>query len=306
MGFEQKTRYRLTWLALALVAMALASAPTASGQMPRSITATGESTGSKVAPEAAFTVEIESGPSGAAFGLAYELPTWPTPSIVLGSPIRITAVQLTGPGVIRPATVHSVPKPRLKIQEACQRGENEFPTSYWVELPADSAAQIELKGRASYPSWPGTSYEVAFSTFEADDPTVPRSPLQAVSVKPLGKRGTHITMWTRGPNNPAGGHRHAVPEIFGRTEPPLRGTRIALRAVRPAQNSGGLVSLSRWAEPSPISVPLGSVLTDERGRFHLPPQPFPYVGRYAISARSPGMGKVVADWNCGPFFTAGA
>lgn len=271
--------------------------------MPATLSVHTERVGIGPSAETLYRIQINAGSSGAAFGLSYALPPWPTPKLVHGSPIAVTAVRLNGSGSIRPAAVRVLPKPVLKRQEACLRERpSPFATAYWVEVPANSSSQIELRGRASYPSWPGTRYDLAFSTFEVDDYTAARIPLQTVVVPPLGKRGTHIIMRSLKAGSSVRKHVRMVPEISGQTDPPLKNARIIIRAVRPAPREGGRVSLKQWAKGGSASVSLGSVRTDKQGRFHLRSQPFPYVGRYAVLARSQAKGLIAADWNCGPFF----
>jgi hypothetical protein len=273
--------------------------------MPSALSVQTERVGVGRNAEAVYRVHVSAGQGGASFGLEYALPPWPTPNLVVGSPVAVTAVTLNGPGVIRPAAMRVMPKPVLRRRKVCKRERfSPIRPSYWVEVPANGTTYIELRGRASYPTWPGTRYDVAFSTFERDDGTAPRTPLQSVSVPQLGQRGTHITLRSLDEkvNGLSAVHSGKTPEIVGRTDPPLRHARIRLRAVRPGL--GGWASLEDWNQSGSASVKLGSVRTDARGRFRLPPQPFPYVGRYAVLARSQAKGQIAADWNCGVFFEA--
>jgi len=295
-------RHRDVIIVLAVVVMALVVVPVARSQMPTSLSVTGSREGSGRTAEAIFRVQFSSGGGGAAFGIAYKVPSWATPQLVQGSPVSITAVNFTGAGTYRPATSPPMPKPVLKRRNVCNRGASSpFATSFWVELPANSSAQLELRGRSIFPAWPGTDYGLAFSTFESDEPSATRVPLQDVSVAPLGLRGSHIVMRASRKNAASSpGQRRRTPEIVGHTDPPLRLTRISLRAVRPSP--AGVVDLARWSKPAPVAIPLGKVRTDQAGVFRLAPQAFEHVGRYAMVARSQSMGNIAADWNCGPFF----
>lgn len=269
--------------------------------MPASVLVTAEHTGSGRNSEAIYHLSVSSGPGGAAFGLAYKLPAWPTPGLVNGSPMRIVAANFSGPGMLRPATSPPVPKPRLKRPEVCRReGPSPFATAFWIELPGNSAAELELRARGTYPSWPHTDYSLSFSTFETDTPYAIRTPLETVSFPFLGLRGDHIIMGARHGTKTHESDRRATPVVVGRTDPPLRSARIVLRAIRVTIQGG--VALSQWNKRAPASVALGSVRTNGRGQFVLPSQPFPYAGRYAFLARSEAHGRVAADWNCGPFF----
>jgi hypothetical protein len=298
-GTKGRGLHRLSTAIVALLGLFLVMASEARGQLPSALSVQSERVGEGRNSEAVYRVQVSAGQSGAAFGLEYTQPPWPTPHLVKGSPLGITSVVLNGPGVIRPVTIRVVPKPVLRREDACRR-EKFFASgsSYWVEVPANSAVQIELRGRASYPIWPGTRFDVAFSTFEVDDSTAPRTPLQTVSVPRLGERGTRITVRSLDGKSAD----QVTPEIAGRTDPPLRNAQIRLRAVRPSLRGG--VSLEDWKQPGSASVELGSVRTNVKGQFRLPPQSFPYVGRYAILARSQAKGKIAADWNCGAFFIA--
>lgn len=285
---------------LALAVFGALFVPAAKGAMPTSIGVQAERIGQGASAEAAYRLNIDAGSSGAAFGLSYQLPPWPASEKLLGSPLAIAMVGFNGSGSMRPVAVPAVPKPSLKYQEICKReGPSPFASAFWIELPSGGKVQLELRGRASYSRWPGTRYDIEFSTFDADTPFATLTPLQAVSTSPLGMRGTHIVMRSlkaQGQN----GLPRTTPEIVGRTDPPLRLSPISLRAVRPTR--GGGVSLGQWSKPKPAAVPLGTVRTDGQGRFRLAPQRFPYVGRYAFLARSRAQRAVAADWNCGPFF----
>lgn len=283
-----------------LIGLGMLCAPPAKGQLPISLSVQAGRADSGNTTEAIYYLRAKAGAEQAAFGFNYQLPTWPSPVALSGSPIAITAVNLNGSGGIRPAASPPLPKPRLKRGEACRReGPSSFATSYWVELPAYGTTEIELRGRASYPSWPATQYDLAFSTFEVDEPTAARSPLQTVSTARLGSMGTRISMDSLKGKGSSKGPR-MTPKIVGRTDPILAFTPISFRAVRPSP--GGYLSLSQWGKPSPMSVALGHVYTDKQGRFTLDPQKFPFAGRYGLLARSAAKGRIVADWNCGPRF----
>jgi hypothetical protein len=164
--------------------------------------------------------------------------------------------------------------------------------AYWVDMPPESSATIEVRARPAYPWWPKTRYAVGFSTIMRHFPRLERTALGSVVLSPFGPQGTRIQTWT------AQSHEEgATPVIKGRTSPPLRKGRISIRAVR-----ASAISLGQWGNPAPYTVRLGSVTTDHRGRFQLPSQRFPFSGRYALLARSEAHGGLASDWNCGPFF----
>lgn len=282
---------------LAIVFAGLCFANVAYAQMPTSISVQAERTGSGDTTEALYELHVGTGDKGAAFGLEYELPSWPGSEKIVGSPIVVTSVMLIGPGTIRPATPPPVLKPRPKKRSVCLRGRSSgFGKAYWVEVPGNGAAVVQIRGRASYPGWPRSEYKLSVSTFDADSPDAARSALQTVATGALGARGVHILMGV--------GHPRALrkmgmsPEIVGQTEPPLRFVQILLRAVRPTLSDG--VGIGQWDSPS--KVMLGSVRTNSRGQFRLAPKKFPLVGEYAILARSQARAGLSADWNCGPFF----
>jgi len=285
-------------LALAVFGIFFVSA--AKGAMPTSISVQADRVGYGASAEASYRLNIDAGSSGVAFGLSYQLPPWPASEKLHGSPLAIAMVDLTGSGSIRPVAVPAVPKPGLKYEEICRRERpSPFASAFWIELPPESAAQVELRGKASYPRWPGTRYDIEFSTFGVDNPFAVRTPLQTVSISPLGMKGTRIVMRSLKAHGQDGLPR-TTPEIVGQTDPPRRFSPISLRAVRPTR--GGGVSLGQWSKPRPTAVPLGTVRTDRQGQFRLAPQRFPHVGRYAFLARSKAQRAVAADWNCGPFF----
>jgi len=285
---------------MALLVFGAVFVPAANGAMPTSIGVQAERIGHGASTEAAYRLSIDAGSSGAAFGLSYQLPRWPASEELFGSPLAIAMVGFSGSGSMRPVAVPAVPTPSLQYQEICKReGPSPFASAFWIELPSGGKAQLELRGKASYPRWPRTRYDIEFSTFDTDAPFAALTPLQTVSTSPLGMRGTHIVMRSVKAHGQNGLPR-TTPEIVGRTDPPLRLSPISLRAVRPTV--AGVVSLGQWDKPKPAAVPLGTVRTDSRGRFRLVPQRFPYVGRYAFLARSKAQRAVAADWNCGPFF----
>jgi hypothetical protein len=285
------------WAILAVFVSGLFFVTLAHAQMPASLSVQAERTGSGITSEALYELHIGAGEEGAAFGFEYELPRWPGSETVVGSPLVVTSVIMTGPGTIRPATPGPVLKPSLKRAKVCLRGRSSrFGRAFWVEVPANGTAVIQVKGRASYASWPETQYRVRFSVFEMDSPTAMRNPLQAATTLPLGTKGVHISIRARhkGMRREEG----LSPEIVGRTEPALKFAHIMLRAVRPTLS--GSVGISQWNRQS--SVVLGSVRTNSEGQFRLAPRGFPFVGEYAILARSRAQAGLVADWNCGPFF----
>lgn len=285
------------WAILAVFVAGLFFATLAHAQMPASLWVQAERTGSGSTSEALYELHIGAGEEGAAFGFEYELPRWPGSETVVGSPLVVTSVIMSGLGTIRPATPGPVLKPRLKRAQVCLRGRSSrFGRAFWVEVPANGTAVIQVKGKASYSSWPGTQYRVGFSVFEMDSPTAMRNPLQAVTTRPLGTKGVHLSMSAR--QKRIRREEGLSPEIVGRTEPALKFAHILLRAVRPALS--GSVGISQWNRRS--SVVLGSVRTNKEGQFRLSPERFPFVGQYAILARSQAQGGSAADWNCGPFF----
>jgi len=276
--------------------------PAASPVLPSSISVQAEKLGASLQGEAVFRLSISNADAGApaAFGFEYAVPGWPVPVGVVGSPLQIRSVELMGPGSLRPAQNGPVPKPVRRRSAACQR---EFPSpfsqAYWVELPANSSSVIELRARSTFPSWPATQYELGFSTFEVDDFTAQRTPLQTVGFSTLGPRGRRINMRVVKRRGAVHADR-ATPEIVGRTNPPLRKGLVYLQAVQ--RTLSGSVSLKQWSDPSPKAIHLGRVRTDQEGHFRFPSRAFPYVGEYAVIARSQAMGHIAADWNCGPFF----
>lgn len=284
---------------LAFSASGLFFVSLALGQMPTSLSVQAERTGSGGTAEAIYRVHLEAGDGGAAFGFEYELPSWPGSERLVGSPTVVTSVLMTGPGTLRPATIPPAPKPSPSLKKApvCLRARSSrFGRAYWVEVPGNGNAVIEIKGRASYPGWPRTEYKLSFSTFASDSQAAERSPLQTVSTPPLGTKGVHISMQAR--NTGERRSKGMSPEIVGRTEPPLRLAHILLRAVRPSLS--GSLGVSQWNSPS--EVVLGGVRTDNRGRFRLAPEQFPFVGEYAVLAKSQARSGLSADWNCGPLF----
>jgi hypothetical protein len=283
-----------------LVLMGMLAGP-AAGEEPLAVDIQGEAIGAGASAAAVYRLGVQAGPAGAEFGFEVALPSWPTGRMILGSPLQIRRVSLSGSGIIRASRSHlfrKMPRPP-KGWPRCVRERKSFADvgrSYWVEVPADGKAVVEVMTRMTYPSWPMTSYDVGFLTFAEDSSRAKRRPLGTVSLAPFGQRGTHIQMWVGPPSE-----RDATPVVNGRTTPPLREGRIALRAVQADSN---FVWLGKWGTPSPYTVRLGSVTTDRRGRFQLPSQRFPFANRYVILARSEAHTGLASDWNCGPVFEA--
>jgi hypothetical protein len=266
--------------------------------MPASLSVEGTRKERDARHEAVYRIHIGSGANEAAFGFQYYLPSWRTGEPVLGSPIGLFSVELTGAGSIEPAASGPVPPPVRIHRDVCRR-ERASPLSndYWVQVPPHSNAIVELRAKGTYPAWPSASYRLRFSTFSINDWTAPRTPLATVSTRPLWSKGTHIQLQVvKGPSD----NPRFSPELVGRTSPPLRFGRIALRAVRPERS--GSVYLEDWLDPRPPAASLGAVLTDRHGRFRVVPRPLRTSGRYAVIARSEARGKRAADWNCGAFF----
>lgn len=254
--------------------------------------------------QAIFRLTATAGENGAAFGFSYQPPPWPWGDRLSrernasGSPISVRSVQLSGPGSLSQLP-GIVPPPALRLF-ICDRNDRAVYLSnrYWVEVPAGATTNVELIAKGVFPSWPGTRYQLSFSTFADKEKYWPLQTLQATT-EALSPRGVLIRMREAGEAEEKGAK--TSPEIVGATEPPFRHARIALRAIRlPRPNS---LSLGAWSSPS--AVRLGAVQTDERGHFRLPPQPLPPTGWYAFLARSEARGAFAADWNCGPFFTVG-
>jgi hypothetical protein len=266
--------------------------------MPVALSVEGTREGVLPRAEATYDLWITSGPEGAAFGIQYYLPEWPGAEAVKGSPLRLTSVQLAGLGRIEPARHPYLRKPKLRREDVCRRERTtSLSGDYWIEMPPNSNANVEVRARGTYPAWPGTKYAVSIATFLVNDPFAPRTPLGTASTLPLWAQGTRIQVRAE---EDVRRHMSSSPELSAQTFPPLRHGRIALRAVRPPIS--GSIYLGDWLDARPPAVRLGSVVTDRNGRFRVPSKSFP-AGRYAVLARSEARGGRVADWNCGPFFS---
>lgn len=256
-----------------------------------------------ISPEnrtASLVVDVTAGNEGAAFGLAIEPGQWPRSSAALvGSPVVPEQVGIIG-GAIRAATQDVLPPPVLIRRDACRRERAAGVESYafWVEVPANSRAQIVVDTALSFPAWPRTAYQLQFSTFSPDSQTAPRSPLAAVDVPISGPLGRLISMRFAQ-------HRFRyflthgmMPGLVGSTSPPLRNGQIALRVVRPTR--AGSVLPTSWK--TDLVAKLGVVQTDRHGRFEIPAGSSLPSGHYALVARSSASKQISPDWNCGPFF----
>lgn len=257
---------------------------------------------------AIYRIHATAGSNGAAFGLGYRLPGWPSdgrsvPRWIVGSPITIQSVRLNGAGSMRRASILSPsrPEPDFRVKYSCRRGRpSAVPSQLWVEMPPESTSVIELEAEASFPSWPETRYAVEFFTFSSEQLGTVRMPLATLATSALSPRG--VRMLTQIPNDELSEHHGPrwTPEVVGTTHPPSPLTRIAVRVVRPSRYEG--VFLGQWMDPS--SVPMSSVETDLAGRFRISPVKLKAGGRFAFLARiQERPGKTAADWICGPFFS---
>lgn len=284
------TRGALAFAAM-LAALALFCARSYS-QMPLSTSVSAQREASGKTAKAAYRLRVTAGAQGATFGFEYRLPSWPGAGTIVGSPIRVNSVRLIGSGKIQESASKPLRQPMHSSSPACYRDRHSFISrAYWVDLPPNSDAMIELKASSSYPRWPSTKYAVSFSTFEANTQSAARKLLGVVNTSPLGARGTRIQM--RMAVNSSGQSR-----LLGATKPVLRNARIRLRAV----SDSGLISLSQWDDPAPYTEKLKSVTTDQNGRFSIPSKYLPNrLEGYTILARSEAKAGLVSDWNCGPY-----
>jgi hypothetical protein len=265
------------------------------GQMPQSLTVS-TSPGS-MADEVRYQVQIGTGGEIAAFGFQYALPLWPTAEPVFGSPVRVDSVELSSDGSIRPAAQGLPGRPVQRIINQCTRSKAaSFPQRIWIEVPANSVSVLNLLVKGTYPAWPGTKYGLSFSTFAFDEPSAELVPLASENVQRFMPKGTHIELRAKKQH----GKAPTTPEIVGRTSPPLRQARIALKVVRPSPS--GAVGLRSWARSPWPTLSLGAVQTDSRGHFRVEPQRIPEKGPFAVIARSEARAMRAADWNCGAFF----
>lgn len=242
-----------------------------------------------------YRISVSAGEFGAAVGLSYGLPSWPTAPRVSGSPMRIQSVRLLGQGSLRQAVVF-VPKPKRKRYPHCVRGDTRPTGRYWLELPPNTTSTVDFQVTATFPRWSRTSYALTLGTFESEAHPFPEANLPVPKSAPLGPLGTYIQL------RPASGAPSqrvgSSPEIVGRIVPPQRNRKVLLRAVRPTQQ--GAVLLSQWGAAS--SVSFGAVMTDKQGRFRVLSRPLRGSGEFAFLARTMTSGRFAADWNCGSFF----
>lgn len=239
----------------------------------------------------AYLVKLTAGPLGAQVGLELRRPGWPEaaqPSLI-GSPVGIDAVTLSGPGSVSSAP-GLVPLPARR-KNPCQRGAvSNVPRSFWIELPAGAQSLLRIETRLSAPVWLATRYGLDLWTFGEKSTQATRVRAASIST-PAGKpTGTRISM-TAGALKPG-----LSPNISGTTNPPLRGGKVAVRFV-PLHGSASL-SQASWTDPS--ASPVMQVQTDSRGAFVAKGGGPLAPGRYATLARSMAKGPIVADWNCGP------
>jgi hypothetical protein len=286
--------YRALAFVVASIAVAALSVPNAAAEpMPQSIVVT--SAVGPLSEEMEYRLQIQSGPEGAAFGVQYDLPSWPIAEPVLGSPVMVASVGVSGPGSIRPASGGPAPLPVLRRRSACVREKATlYSERFWVEVPANSVSVVVFRVRGTYPAWKGTKYGLSFFTFAVDDPFAQLVRLASVNAPRLMPKGTRISIRVNGQSR-----KGWTPGFFGRTFPPFRSGRLYLKVVRPSLS--GNVRLEDWTDTEGIS--LGVVRTDRQGRFSAPPHRLEADGSFAVLARSEARGTRAADWNCGAFFS---
>ncbi len=289
----------MNWIKVAVACAAVVLIAVSSGQAmpnpPAALSVDVERQGSGASAVAIYRLRVTADADGAAFGLSYRLPGWPTHEPVGGAPLNIQSVRLLGPGSIRPARPLLVVKPSLKRKPECQRYSAPLSQRFWVEVPAAASAVVEIRARATYPLWPGTRQELSITTFESENLWTPETVLWSGSAPVVGARGVHIQMRERAWQDP---RSEATPEFVGSTDPPLRFEPVFLRVVRLSKSGG--VDLGSWAQPS--AVPMGSTITDARGHFRVPSEKLSRAGSLSIQARVKGSQQLAADWNCSPFF----
>jgi len=79
------------------------------------------STTASMSGRTSIAVRATAGPEGAEFGLEYALPKWPGSHADVGSPLRVTAVDLIGPGDLRGADPAPPRPPVFIYRETCNR-----------------------------------------------------------------------------------------------------------------------------------------------------------------------------------------
>ncbi len=243
---------------------------------------------------AVYRIAVTSGESASAIGLSYDVPSWPTPGLIFGSPLTVDSVRLVGPGTIRPLPT-PLPAPVGNSKYGCSRGKfSHAGRRFWVETPAGATSSVELRARPTFPSWPDTSYRLSLSSFLSEDPGAEESVLKVGAVPRIAKRGTHIQLRSTG--KPVGARWS--PELVGKTSPPLRNSRVRVRVVRRVRPGG--ISLDRWNAMG--SIPIVGVRTNRNGRFVVPPKFISGGGLFAFLARTQASSGVAADWTCGPSF----
>lgn len=280
-----------------LVAQAtwLGAAPVAPASLPASISATvvGERWGKRQG--SLYKVTIASGVSDTAVGLSYELPPWPTPQLVFGTPLAVESIQLVGAGVLRPAFT-LIPRLGSNPKYGCNREKpGKYGWRFWAEIPAGVTSVVEVRVGSTYPRWPGTARSLALFTFNSEEPGAEESVLPVDGTAPAGEPGTHIQLRSTGKRPGA----RWSPEVLGKTSPPLRNAPIFVRAARLIRPGG--IGLDRWdAARHNLSI---KVETDRRGRFVVPASRIPGRGLFGFLVRSKGNAAVAPDWNCGPTFS---
>ena len=216
---------------------------------------------------------------------------WPAAALTDGGPLGFGSPTLEPPATFMPVPVPPITPSPL----ACVRGEAVDGRQYGVGLPALSTTVLRVPLLALVPYWPGTNYtpEVTWWTTNSTFPKMTR-----VVVKPIqmtGPTGVHIELATRPRDKVTIGRAIT---IVGTTDPAIQHRRIKLTANYFPVSDGSPVLRSRITS-------IADVITNEHGRFKLPPWHLKHPGFYQLLSRAehPGHG-VQPDRACGPLIQA--
>ncbi len=241
---------------------------------------------------ATASIVMRAGASAQTVSLRVEPSSWQDRHM-FGSPLRVFAQHVTGPGRIT-GTFASSCCDFAAGASICQRGgPPDTGDGIILTLPADSTTTVSYRVRLAAPPWPAPVYlgMVVGVPASAPNPSqITRYHLGPAQFAIRGRTGVHIQL-----DGAVGGARrkgnapypvvslgHTV-KIAGTTKPKLVGARMQIGYQATTSNRRGVI---------------GTVTTDPRGGFSVAWKP-PAKGTYTITSsyRRPAAG-LLADHNC--------
>lgn len=216
---------------------------------------------------------------------------WPGAALTEGGPLGFGSPTLDPPATFKPVPVPPIAPSPL----ACVRGEEVDGRQYGVGLPALSTTVLRVPLLALVPYWPDTNYTPEVTWWPTNS-TFPKTTLIVVTpVQMTGPTGVHIELATT-PHLKVTIGRAIT--IVGTTDPAIQHRSIKITVKYFPVSDGSPV-----LRPRIMSV--ADVITNEHGRFKLPPWHLKHPGLYQLLSRAVHSGHgIQPDHACGPLIQA--